>query len=192
MNLISELWKRTLLDQHRTHVLKGVLCTMSIIKEHFQQIWPVLISEKRDDDEEPSKTFADKCRQAFEQANIDIKSNSQIIQSKAVSMGTEPLIDQLNQLLSVVQQMKEVVQSQQVLKIKNDEGKPNEEGKKQLFFERDRGKETESFPVPKRASVVNTSMWEYSIRRSSVKITIFLKCISCLSQKFIGFAAMGG
>lgn len=132
-NLISELWKRTLLDQQRTHVLKGVLCTVTIIKEYFQQIWPMLIAEKRDDDEEPLKTFKEKCRQAFEQANIDIKPNSQIIQSSMASMDNDQLIDQLKDLLSVVQQMKEHIQSPQVLKIKNDEGKWNDEDKMNLL-----------------------------------------------------------
>jgi hypothetical protein len=126
-NLISELWKRTLLDQQRTHVLKGVLCTVPIIKGYFEQIWPMLIAEKRDDDEEPLKSFKEKCRQAFEQANIDIKPNSQIIQSRMASMDIDPLIDQLNHLLGVVHLMKEHLQAQQVLKIKNDEGKSNEE-----------------------------------------------------------------
>ena len=71
-NLMSELWKKKLLDEQRTHVLKGSNCTVKNIKYYFQQIWPILINEKRDDDDE-NKTFKDKCQQAFQQANIQIK-----------------------------------------------------------------------------------------------------------------------
>jgi len=51
-NLMSELWKKKkLLDQQRTHVLKGVNCTIKNIKYYFQQIWSQIINEKQDDDD---------------------------------------------------------------------------------------------------------------------------------------------
>ena len=85
-NLMSELWKKKLLDQQRTHVLKGSNCTVKNIKYYFQQIWPLLINEKRDDDDE-NKTFKDKCQQAFQQANIQLienKNEEDFIENKFV------------------------------------------------------------------------------------------------------------
>ncbi|CAF0979301.1 unnamed protein product [Rotaria sp. Silwood1] len=73
-NLMSELWKKKLLDEQRTHVLKSLNCTVKNIKYYFQQIWSQIIYEKRDDDEnDEHKTYEDKCQQAFQQANIQIK-----------------------------------------------------------------------------------------------------------------------
>jgi hypothetical protein len=71
---MSELWKKKLLDEQRTHVLKGSNCTVKNIKYYFEQIWSQIINEKQDDDEmDEYKSFEDKCQQAFQQANIQIK-----------------------------------------------------------------------------------------------------------------------
>ncbi|CAF2592883.1 unnamed protein product [Rotaria sp. Silwood2] len=72
-NLMSELWKKKLLDERRTHVLKSVNCTVKNIKYYFQQIWIQIINEKCDEDEnDEHKTYEDQCQQAFQQANIQI------------------------------------------------------------------------------------------------------------------------
>jgi len=111
---MSELWKKKLLDQQRSHVLKGLNCTVKNIKYYFQQIWPLLINEKQDDDDE-NKTFQDKCQQAFQQANIQL-----IINENKLS-NTNELVQQLRHLLNVVSQMKEQINSTQILKIKSNE-----------------------------------------------------------------------
>ncbi|CAF3695853.1 unnamed protein product [Rotaria sordida] len=73
-NLMSELWKKKLLDEQRTHVLKSLNCTVKNIKYYFQQIWLQIITEKCDDDENDEyHTYEYKCQQAFQQANIEIK-----------------------------------------------------------------------------------------------------------------------
>jgi hypothetical protein len=132
---MSELWKKKLLDEQRTHVLKGSNCTVKNIKYYFQQIWPMIINEKRDDDDE-NKTFKDKCQQAFQQANIQlivdrkedligkkfqIKSpKKKMIQS---NIYTDEIVDQLNHLLTVIGQVREQINSTQILKIKNNDCK---------------------------------------------------------------------
>jgi hypothetical protein len=113
-NLMSELWKKTLLDQQRTHVLKGLNCTVKNIKYYFQQIWPILINEKRDDDDE-NKTFKDKCQQAFQQANI------QLIIDENLIMNTDEIVNQLNHLLITISKIREKINSTQILKIKSNE-----------------------------------------------------------------------
>lgn len=107
-NLLSELWKKKLLDQQRTHLLKGSNCTVQIIKHYFEEIWPILLSEKRDDDDE-HKTFEDKCQQAFQQANIHIEFNHH----------SNEMISELHQLLLAVNQIKQQVNPAQILKIKS-------------------------------------------------------------------------
>lgn len=80
-NLMSELWKKKLLDEQRTHVLKGPSCTVKSIKYYFEQIWSQFLHEKRDDDEEGAgnyheqKSWEDQCLQAFQQAKIEVKIN---------------------------------------------------------------------------------------------------------------------
>ncbi|CAF4364047.1 unnamed protein product [Rotaria sp. Silwood2] len=135
-NLMSELWKKKLLDEQRTHVLKGINCTVKNIKYYFEQIWLILITEKRDDDDE-NKTFKDKCQQAFQQANIELIINkkenfyekkieiisSERNQKKIVQtvINTNEIVDQLHQLLNVIAQVKEQINSAQILKIKNND-----------------------------------------------------------------------
>ncbi|CAF2345677.1 unnamed protein product [Rotaria sp. Silwood2] len=135
-NLMSELWKKKLLDEQRTHVLKGINCTVKNIKYYFEQIWLILITEKRDDDDE-NKTFKDKCQQAFQQANIELIINkkenfyekkieiisSEQNQKKIVQtvINTNEIVDQLHQLLNVIAQVKEQINSAQILKIKNND-----------------------------------------------------------------------
>ena len=114
-NLMSELWKKKLLDQQRSHVLKGSNCTVENIKFYFEQIWPQLITEKRDDDEE-NKTFSEKCQQAFQQANIQF-----IVREKQSSTVIDQSVQQLEQLLVMINQMKEQIHSTQILKIKSNE-----------------------------------------------------------------------
>ena len=132
-NLISELWKKKLLDEQRTHVLKGSNCTVKNIKNIFEQIWPVLINEKRDDDDE-NKTFQEKCLQAFQQANIQLVINrKEQLMAKRLemnkkkihewSMKSDEYVQQLNDLLNEINRMKEHVNSTQILKIKNNDGK---------------------------------------------------------------------
>ncbi len=113
-NLMSELWKKKLLDQQRTHVLKGSNCTVKNIKYYFQQIWPIIITEKRDDDDE-NKTFQDKCQQAFQQATIQL-----IINPKQL-INTNEIVHELNHLLNVISQIREQINSTQILKIKSNE-----------------------------------------------------------------------
>lgn len=113
-NLMSELWKKKLLDQQRSHVLKGSNCTVENIKYYFEQIWPLLITEKRDDDEE-NKSFAEKCQQAFHQANIHF------IYHDKPSNPINESVHQLEELLHVISQMKEQIHSTQILKIKSNE-----------------------------------------------------------------------
>jgi len=134
-NLMSELWKKKLLDEQRTHVLKGSNCTVKNIKYYFQQIWPMIINEKRDDDDE-NKTFKDKCQQAFQQANIQlivdrkedlIGKKFQITSPKKkmieLNVNTDEIVDQLNHLLTVIGQVREQINSTQILKIKNNDCK---------------------------------------------------------------------
>lgn len=113
-NLMSELWKKKLLDQQRSHVLKGSNCTVENIKYYFEQIWPLLITEKRDDDEE-NKSFSDKCQQAFHQANIHF------IQHDTSSNHINESVHQLQDLLHLISQVKDQIHSTQILKIKSNE-----------------------------------------------------------------------
>jgi hypothetical protein len=117
---MSELWKKKLLDQQRSHVLKGLNCTVKNIKYYFQQIWPLLINEKRDDDDD-NKTFKEKCQQAFQQANIQLSFDNQF--QRISNVDTNKLVEQLNHLLTVIGQVKEQFNSTQVLKIKNNDCK---------------------------------------------------------------------
>ncbi|CAF0786478.1 unnamed protein product [Adineta steineri] len=124
-NLMSELWKKKLLDEQRTHVLKGLNCTVKNIKYYFEQIWPILINEKRDDDDE-YKTFKDKCYQAFQQANIQLVINkkTKLIspkKNKKIINETNEVVNQLHQLLNVISHVKEQINSTQILKIKNND-----------------------------------------------------------------------
>jgi len=109
-NLLSELWKKKLLDEQRTHLLKDSFCTVENIKHYFDEIWPILLNEKRDDDDE-NKTLDDKCQQAFQQANIQIELTHQ---------STE-LIRQLDQLVTVVNQIKQQINPAQILKLKSND-----------------------------------------------------------------------
>jgi len=61
------------------------------------------------------KTFEDKCQQAFQQANI------QIIINKKNFFNTNEIVNELNQLISIVNHMKEQINSTQILKIKSNE-----------------------------------------------------------------------
>ncbi|CAF3877784.1 unnamed protein product [Rotaria magnacalcarata] len=144
-NLMSELWKKKLLDEQRTHVLKGSNCTVKKIRYYFEQIWPILINENRDDDDE-NKTFKDKCQQAFQQANIDLKINinenlsrqklktttsEKHQQNTSTSVfDTNQIVDELNHLLNVITHVREQINSTQILKLKNNDSSdlsvPNE------------------------------------------------------------------
>ncbi|UJR27984.1 hypothetical protein I4U23_009242 [Adineta vaga] len=130
-NLMSELWKKKLLDEQRTHVLKGSNCTVQNIKYYLEQIWPLLINEKRDDDDE-NKTFQEKCLQAFQQANIELVINrkEEFMTRKlemnkkkihAWNMKSNEYVKQLNELLNDISHVKEHVNSTQILKIKNND-----------------------------------------------------------------------
>ena len=78
-NLMSELWKKKLLDEQRTHVLKGATCTVKTIKYYFEQIWSQFVDEKRDDDDDDhhqeQKSWEDQYLQAFQQAKIQVQIN---------------------------------------------------------------------------------------------------------------------
>ena len=113
-NLMSEFWKKKLLDQQRSHVLKGSNCTVTNIKYYFEQIWPILINEKGDDEEE-NKTFPEKCQQAFQQANIHL------ISKEKKSTNTKQLVHELQELIAAVSRIREQVNSNQILKIKSNE-----------------------------------------------------------------------
>jgi hypothetical protein len=117
-NLMSELWKKKLLDQQRTHVLKGLNCTVKNIKYYFQQIWPILLNENRDDDDNDDqiKTFKDKCQQAFQQANIELENFFE----KKLS-NTNEIVNELNNLVFLINQIREQINSTQILKIKSNE-----------------------------------------------------------------------
>ncbi|CAF3708171.1 unnamed protein product [Adineta steineri] len=137
-NLMSELWKKKLLEEQRTHVLKGLNCTVKKIKYYFEQIWLQIINENRDDDDE-NKTFEDKCQEAFQQANIQIKLNTKKkntikLTPKKSSKKTnqsddnlettnkEEMVDQLNHLITVISHFKEHItstNSSQILKMNN-------------------------------------------------------------------------
>jgi hypothetical protein len=133
-NLISELWKKKLLDEQRTHVLKGSNCTVKNIKYYFHQIWSQIINENRDDDENDEQIlFEDKCRQAFQQANIQIK----IAKKKLIKLtpkknskknnhlsteNTDKLVEDLNRLITLIGRCKEQITSAnptQILKMNN-------------------------------------------------------------------------
>jgi hypothetical protein len=130
---MSELWKKKLLDEQRTHVLKGVNCTVNNIKYYFQQIWSQIINEKQDDDEmDEYKSFEDKCQQAFQQANIQIKMNKtkKVIKltpkknfKKIIHETTdEEFIEQLNQTAALSNYLREqiaAINSSQILKMNN-------------------------------------------------------------------------
>jgi len=123
-NLMSELWKKKLLDEQRTHVLKGLNCTVKNIKYYFQQIWLQIFNENQDDDEnDEQKLFEDKYQQAFQQANIQIKitkkkplirltpkKNSKKI-NHLLTTDESDIVDRLNQLLNIISQLKEQVRS---------------------------------------------------------------------------------
>ena len=119
-NLMSELWKKKLLEEQRTHVLKGSACSAKTIKYYFQQIWSQLLHEKQEDDEEV-RPHAELCQQAFQQANICVKIPTK--KKKATSSAQiEPLIAQLSQLIEAIGQMKEktlAASSSQILKMNN-------------------------------------------------------------------------
>ena len=146
---MSELWKKKLLDEQRTHVLKGSACTVKNIKYYFQQIWSQLLHEKQDDDDEDQqqtktlKTWQDQCQQAFQQANIQIKVNRRKLNSSRKSKRTrkisdsndEQIVEQLNHLLTVIGQVKEKISSaspSQILKM-NNHIEETSEGKKNKF-----------------------------------------------------------
>ena len=120
-NLISELWKKKLLDEQRTHVLKGSNCTVTNIKYYFEQIWLQIIEENHLEEE--------KCYQAFEQANIRIKfakkkPKIKLTSKKNKSSMNETTVDQLNHLLTIVNHVKEQIismNSSQILKQSADE-----------------------------------------------------------------------
>jgi hypothetical protein len=147
-NLMSELWKKKLLDETRTHVLKGSTCTVKTIKYYFEQIWSQFLHEKQDDDDDAhheQKTWDDQCQQAFQQANIEVKitrkklsfekktktspkknpkksmnngSSTAIIET----MNKNDIVEQLNQLLTVISHVKEQISSansSQILKMNN-------------------------------------------------------------------------
>jgi len=134
-NLMSELWKKKLLEEQRTHVLKGLNCTVKNIKYYFQQIWSQIINEKQDDDEnDEQKSFEDKCQQAFQQANIQIKltkkknlikltpkKNSKKINYLSTTNDDE-IVDELNRVINIVSCYKEQITSAnaaQILKMNN-------------------------------------------------------------------------
>ncbi len=136
---MSELWKKKLLDEQRTHVLKASNCTVKTIKYYFEQIWSQIITEKHDEEEnEEPKSFEEKCRQAFQQAQIQIKTmkkrivikltpkrnSKKINQSnhQPTTMDVKETVDQLNQLITMVSHMREQITSgslSQILKMNN-------------------------------------------------------------------------
>ena len=142
-SLISDLWKKKLLEQQRTHVLKGSHCNVKNIKDYFEQIWSTFVNEKHDEDDEDdaSKSFEDRCQQAFQQANIDIKktlvadkesnalsrrpskkSNGTTVGPPAQLMDTDEIVQQLNHLLHAIGHVKEQISAanpSQILKMNN-------------------------------------------------------------------------
>ena len=118
-NLMSELWKKKLLDETRTHVLKNSDCTIERIQFYFQQIWKQICDE--------NQPFDDKCQQAFQQANIQLKTMRKTIKllSKRNNKKLQEvnLIHQLEQLLTHVAQLKDQISSvnlsSQILKMNN-------------------------------------------------------------------------
>jgi hypothetical protein len=133
-NLMSELWKKKLLDEQRTHVLKGSNCTIENIKYYFQQIWCQIIYEKSIDEENNEQiSFEEKCQHAFQQANIQIKiTKKKTIKltpkknlkknNHLVIMNDEEYVDQLKQLLNDINYCKEQVtsaNSAQIIKLNN-------------------------------------------------------------------------
>ena len=132
-NRMSELWKKKLLEEQRTHVLKDSHCTVKDIKYYFEQIWPLLILERRDDDDD-NETFLEKCQQAFQQANVQLvivkKDRSTKMERTRISPKknhpnltekSDKAVDELNQLTNAIGRMKEQVNSTQILKIKNND-----------------------------------------------------------------------
>ncbi|CAF0723215.1 unnamed protein product [Adineta ricciae] len=131
-NLISELWKKKLLDEQRTHVLKDSTCTVQNIKHYFEEVWCQILHEKRDDDD-ANETFQSKCQQAFQQANIQIKipkkrKTIKIISRKSVkrtdhsTIGNGQMIDELNKLITDTNRVKSRFTSHtatQILKMNN-------------------------------------------------------------------------
>jgi hypothetical protein len=138
-NLMSELWKKKLLDEQRTHVLKGSNCTVKKIKYYFEQIWSQIINERQDDDENyESKSFEDKCQQAFQQANIQIKLTKKKNTIKLTPKKTpkkilpsinhlstkndDEVVQELKQLITAISHIKEQItstNSSQILKMNN-------------------------------------------------------------------------
>ncbi|CAF4382312.1 unnamed protein product [Rotaria socialis] len=133
-------WVETNLKQ------KSVNCTVDNIKHYFQQVWSQIVDEKCDDDEsDENKTFDDKCQQAFQQANIQIKLNAKRkntikltpkkipkndipsvnhlpIEVTESTVNNDEIVDQLNHLLNAISQFKEQITSanlSQILKMKN-------------------------------------------------------------------------
>ena len=140
-NLMSELWKKKLLDEQRTHLLKGSNCTIKNIKYYFKQIWTQMINEKYVNNDE-YKSYEDQCQQAFKQANIEIKLNRKKSPIKLIpktcvtkkstcslnhistqlTPNNDEIIEQLNHLLVVISQFKEQITSanlSQIFKMKN-------------------------------------------------------------------------
>ena len=110
--------------------MKGLNCTIKQIKYYFHEIWTTLINEKCDDDDE-NKTFKDKCQQAFQQANIqltiDAKEEENFMNNKTIwnksIVSIDNIVSQLNHMLNVINQIKEQINSKQILKIKNNDCK---------------------------------------------------------------------
>ena len=128
-NLISELWKKKLLDEERTHLLKSSHCTVKMIKHYFEQIWLQIFHE---DDDQSINSFDEKSRQAFEQANIQIKQTT--MKRKPTIKLTpknkhhhlpddqQQLVEQLNHLLTVIHSCQEQLtsaSSMPILKMNN-------------------------------------------------------------------------
>jgi hypothetical protein len=139
---MSELWKKKLLDEQRTHVLKGSTCTVKTIKYYFQQIWTHLMHEKPNDDDDggEQKSWQDQCRQAFEQAKIHVKINPKrhlsgrrtrtspkknVKRTTKKTMSKDGIVQQLSQLITAIGHVKEQVNgnnASQILKMNNHLG----------------------------------------------------------------------
>lgn len=141
-NLISELWKKKLLDEQRTHLLKGAHCTMKMIKYYFEQIWLQIFHEE---------SFDEKSRQAFEQAHIQIKPITTTTKRKSTIKITskkkqlqnlpddqQQLVEQLNHLLTLIHSCKEQLTSTNsipILKMNNGKREINELTEGEIFID---------------------------------------------------------
>lgn len=159
-NLMSDLWKKKLLDEHRTHVLKDSNCSEDSVRFYFQQIFSQIVQEKYDEDDDDSQqksSWPDRCRQAFVQANIEIELDEQKNKSKEKCSSSQ-LVDQLNELVNVIGRVKQEVQLDKSNKILRTTNKIQE---KRSIDENEKPKSTKRFRTSLKNGTNNeqTSDW---------------------------------